>query len=120
MSLGAIIVAGGDSKRFASKIPKQFNIINDDIVINHSIKKFLKNKKISKIIIAVDKKSYIKFEKLIIKDKKIIIVNGGKTRALSVKNGLKIADSHRLTKILIHDAPIPYFAYWMINNQNKF
>jgi hypothetical protein len=28
MSLGAIIVAGGDSKRFASKIPKQFNIIN--------------------------------------------------------------------------------------------
>ena len=79
MSLGAIIVAGGDSKRFASKIPKQFNIINDDIVINHSIKKFLKNKKISKIIIAVDKKSYIKFEKLIIKDKKIIIANGGKT-----------------------------------------
>ncbi len=80
MSLGAIIVAGGDSKRFASKIPKQFNIINDDIVINHSIKKFLKNKKISKVIIAVDKKSYIKFEKLIIKDKKIIIAKWWKNQ----------------------------------------
>ena len=117
MSLGALIVAGGDSKRFASKIPKQFNIVDDDVVINHSIKKFLKNKKILKIIIAVDKKSYIKFEKLIIKDKKIIITNGGKTRALSVKNGLKIAKSHRLTKILIHDAARPYFSAKMINDQ---
>ena len=88
MSLGALIVAGGDSKRFASKIPKQFNIVNDDVLINHSIKKFLKNKKISKVIIAVDKKSYIKFEKLIIKDKKIIITNSKKYLIIFIRYDL--------------------------------
>ena len=29
MYLGALIVAGGRSKRFTSKIPKQFNIVNE-------------------------------------------------------------------------------------------
>jgi len=120
MSLGALILAGGYSKRFASNTPKQFNIVNDEVVINHSIKKFLKNKKILKIIIAVDKKSYIKFGSMIIKDKKIIITNGGKTRALSAKNGLKIAKSHSLSKILIHDAARPYFSSKMINVQINY
>ena len=119
MSLGALIVASGDSKRFASNIPKQFNGLNDEGVINHSISKFLKNKKILKIIIAVDKKSYIKFKKIVIKDKKIIITNGGKTRALSVKNGLKIAKNYKLSKILIHDAARPYFSSKMVNDQIK-
>ena len=120
MSLGALIVAGGDSKRFASKIPKQFHTVNGDTVINHSIKKFLKIKKISQIIISVDKKSYIKYRHLISINKKITIINGGKTRALSVKNGLKIAKNFNIHKIFIHDAVRPYFSLKIINKQIKY
>ena len=40
MSLGALIVAGGDSKRFASKIPKQFNIVDDDVLLIIVLKNF--------------------------------------------------------------------------------
>ena len=120
MSLGALIVAGGNSKRFASNTPKQFNIVNNEVIINHSINKFLKNKKILKIIIAVDKKSYIKFKDIIRKDKKIIITSGGKTRALSVENGLKVAKSNKISKILIHDAARPYFSSKLLNQQINY
>ena len=120
MSFAVLIVAAGNSKRFASKIPKQFHTVNGDIVINHSIKKFLKIKKISKIIISVDKKSYIKYRHLIYLDKKIIIINGGKTRSLSVKNGLKVAKIHNVGKIFIHDAARPHFSLKIVNNQIKY
>jgi 2-C-methyl-D-erythritol 4-phosphate cytidylyltransferase/2-C-methyl-D-erythritol 2,4-cyclodiphosphate synthase len=120
MTIGALIVAGGYSKRFASKIPKQFYNVDGDIVINHSIKKFLKIKKISKIIITVDKKSYSKYRDLVIKNKKIQFTNAGKTRALSVKNGLKVAKNHNINKIFIHDAARPYFSLKIINEQIRY
>ena len=119
MSVAALIVAGGSSKRFISSIPKQFHIVDDDIVINHSIKKFLNNKKISKLIIAIQKKTYKKYSRIIFKHKKIIIVNGGQTRALSVLNGLKKAKKLKINKILIHDAARPYFSSDLIDLEIK-
>ena len=88
MSIAVLIVAGGKGKRFRSNIPKQFFNYQNDIIINHSIKNFLKIKKISKIIIAIEKKTFTKFKSFIPKNKKIVITNSGKTRALSVQNGL--------------------------------
>jgi 2-C-methyl-D-erythritol 4-phosphate cytidylyltransferase/2-C-methyl-D-erythritol 2,4-cyclodiphosphate synthase len=120
MTIGALIVAGGSSKRFANKMPKQFHTVNGDTVINHSIKKFLKIKKISKIIIAVDKKIYTKYRHLVLVNKKIKITNAGKTRALSVWNGLKAAKNINISKILIHDAARPYFSIKIINKQIKY
>ena len=120
MTFAALIVAAGNGKRFGSKIPKQFHNVDGDTVINHSIKKFLKIKKISLIIISVDKKSYIKYRHLIVTNKKIIITNGGKTRALSVKNGLKIAKINKINKIFIHDAARPYFSLKIINEQFRY
>jgi len=120
MTIGALIVAGGSSKRFTSKMPKQFHTVNGDTVINHSIKKFLKINKITKIIIAVDKKSYTKYRHLVIVNKKIKIINAGKTRALSVWNGLKVAKNSNISKILVHDAARPYFSLKATNRQIKY
>ena len=49
MTIAALILAGGESKRFNSKIPKQFHKIHNELMVNHSIKKFLSVKKFLKL-----------------------------------------------------------------------
>ena len=119
MSIAVLIVAGGKGKRFRSNIPKQFFNFQKDTIINHSIKKFLKIKKILNIIIAIEKKTFAKFKSFIPKNKKIVITNSGKTRALSVLNGLKKAKKMKISKIIIHDAARPFFSVFLINKLIK-
>ena len=78
-----IILAAGKSKRLKSKIPKPYIKYKKDILINHSINKAISSKKISKVIIAINKshKKYLKK----LKNPKIKILVGGKTRAESSK-----------------------------------
>ena len=109
MTVAALILAGGDSKRFNSKIPKQFHNINNELMINHSIKKLLSIKKISQIILVINLAKYKKYKKFIIKDKKIKIAKSGTTRALSVKNGLRVIKSKNIKNCIIHDAARPFF-----------
>ena len=115
MSIAVLIVAGGKGKRFRKDIPKQFFYYQNDTIINHSIKNFLKIKKISKVIIAIEKKIFTKFKSFIPKNKKIVITNSGKTRALSVLNGLKKAKKMKISKIIIHDAARPFFSIFLVN-----
>ena len=119
MSIAALIVAGGKSVRFNSNIPKQFHSLNNDLIINHSIKKFLKLKKIKNIIIAIDYKNYRKYKKFLPKNKSIVIAKSGKTRALSVLNGLNKAKKHKVTKIIIHDSARPFFKISLVNSLLK-
>ena len=119
MSLAALILAGGSGTRFESNTPKQFHFIDNDLVINHSIKKFLKIKKITTIIITIDRKNYSKYKSFLPKNKKIIITKSGKTRALSVLNGLKKANKYKISKILIHDSARPFFRISLINSLLK-
>ena len=120
MSIAALILAGGSSERFKSNTPKQFHFVDNDLIINHSIKKFLKIKKIKVIIIAIDEKNYSKYKSFLPKNKKIIITNSGKTRALSVFNGLKKANKYKISKILIHDSARPFFKISLINSLLKY
>ena len=120
MTTAALIVAGGLGKRFKSKTPKQFHIFNKDYVINHSIKKFLSIKEISKIIIAIDVKKYKEYAPFLIKNNKICLINSGKTRFLSVKNGLNYLKNKKIKNVLIHDAVRPYLSKRIIKDQLKF
>ena len=119
MSIAALILAGGNGKRFKSNVPKQFHFVDNDLVINHSIKKFLKIKKITSIIITIDDKNYSKYKSFFPKNKKIIIAKSGKTRALSVLNGLKKANNYKITKIFIHDSARPFFKISLVNSLLK-
>jgi len=69
MSNYFIILASGQSKRFNSKTPKQFNIYKNKPLFKHSLDKALKSKFFEKIIIVVNNKKQIN-EKL---SKKILI-----------------------------------------------
>ena len=113
MKLAAIILAAGQSSRFNNKIPKQFHYIDDDLMINHSIKKLSSINHIKEIYIALNYNKSKNYLHLIKKGKNIKLFEGGKYRSQSVLNGLKKINK-KFTHVLIHDAARPYFSKKLI------
>ena len=105
MSNYFIILASGQSKRFNSKIPKQYNIYEGKPLFKHSIDKALNSKLFKKIIVVVNNKKEIK-EKF---PKKVSIIIGGKERSDSSLIALKFIKKYKPTNVLIHDAARPNF-----------
>ena len=106
MNNSFILLAAGHSKRFNSKIPKQFNKIKGITILEHSINIAVKSKLFNKIVIVVQKthKKYIKD----LDQKRIKIVYGGKTRQESSLNALKYLKKFNPMNVFIHDAARPY------------
>ena len=102
----AIILACGESKRLKSKFPKQYIELFEDIVLNHTIKIFLKNNQIAKILLVLNRKHKKYFNK-IIADKRILYTYGGDSRQKSVFYGLKFIKRFKPVNVLIHDASRP-------------
>ena len=105
MSNYFIILASGQSKRFNSKKPKQYNIYEGKPLFQHSVDKALKSKLFKKIIIVVNKKNEIK-EKF---PKNVSIIIGGKERSDSSLIALKFIRKYKPTNVLVHDAARPNF-----------
>ena len=55
----ALILACGESKRFRLKSPKQYIEFFDDIILNHTIKIFLKNRAISYVLFSWRGRLYV-------------------------------------------------------------
>ena len=103
----AIILACGQSKRLKSKSPKQYIEFFEDIILNHTIKIFLKNNEIDHILLVLNKK-HKKFFNKIIQGKKISYTYGGDSRQKSVLYGLKYIKRFKPINVLIHDANRPF------------
>ncbi|WP_440676280.1 2-C-methyl-D-erythritol 2,4-cyclodiphosphate synthase [Candidatus Pelagibacter sp. HIMB1593] len=106
-----IILASGQSKRFNSKKPKQYNIYEGKPLFKHSLDKALKSKLFKKIVIVVNKKKEIK-EKF---PKNVSIIIGGKERSDSSLIALKFIKKYKPTNVLIHDAARPNFTINLLN-----
>lgn len=105
----AIILSGGTGLRASTDIPKQYIEVNNTPVIADSIGVFESHEDISKyVIVAVDEwTDYImKFTS----DKFIGFAPAGKTRQLSILNGLKALSNIASDDdtIIIHDAARPF------------
>lgn len=101
----ALIVAGGKGKRMQSKIPKQFLLLNKLPVLMHTINAF---SHFEEIVIVLPKAHFNYWEKLCKKhnfNKKHTLIEGGKNRFYSVKNGLAKMDGDSI--VLIHDGVRP-------------
>ena len=98
-----IILASGQSKRFNSKKPKQFNIYKNKALFKHSLEKAIKSKLFKKIILVVNNKKSIK-EKFPIN---VSIIKGGKERSDSSLIALKYIKKFKPNNVLIHDAARP-------------
>ena len=68
MKMFFVILAEGKSRRFNSKIPKQFNFYKGKMVFEHSIDIAIKSKLFKKIILVINK-SHKKFVKKVKKKK---------------------------------------------------
>ena len=105
-----IILASGQSKRFNSKKPKQFNIYKNKVLFKHSVEKAIKSKLFKKIILVVNNKNQIK-EKF---PYNVSIIKGGKERSDSSLIALKYIKKFEPNNVLIHDAARPNFSFELL------
>ncbi len=104
-----VILAGGISKRFGKKVPKQFTEINGQNLIHF----FLNRIDTSNFdaILVVTKKSnhkYIKNLKRNFPSVFFLTAEAGKNRQMSSLNALKGLNKYRPKNVLIHDAARPF------------
>ena len=112
-----IILAGGESKRFNSKIPKSYHIYKGKPLLLHSIDKAKKYSKFNKIVLVINKKHKSFINKLKVKNIKVVI--GGKTRAESAYKALQSIKGYKIKNVLIHDAARPNFSIKLLNRLCK-
>ena len=110
-----IIRAAGQSKRFNSKKPKQFNIYKNKALFKHSLEKAIKSKLFKKIILVVNNKKSIK-EKF---PRNIKIIIGGRERSDSSSKALKYIKKFKPNNVLVHDAARPNFSIKLLKNLIK-
>ena len=106
--IAVIILAGGKGTRFNSQTPKQFFKIFNKTLLEINIEKFLSIKNVVKIII-VSETNFLEKTKKITKKYNLDVIEGGKTRQLSVKNGLIELNKNKFNYVAIHDCARPFF-----------
>jgi 2-C-methyl-D-erythritol 4-phosphate cytidylyltransferase/2-C-methyl-D-erythritol 2,4-cyclodiphosphate synthase len=113
MGFSFILLAGGESNRFKSKLPKPYHKIAGKTLIEISIKKIRQFKQFKKIIVVYNKKHLKYLKKINLKD--VTTVCGGDSREQSTYNALNYLQKHKnIKKVLIHDAARPNFSINLI------
>ena len=109
MSFCLIILAGGSSHRFRSKIRKPYQKIAGKSLIEINVIKARKFKEIRKIILVYNKKDSKRVKSLNLKNIKLI--SGGNNRQQSTFNALRHLKKQKgISKVIIHDAARPNFS----------
>ena len=109
MSFCLIILAGGRSHRFNSKISKPYQKLAGKSLIEINVIKARKFKQIKKIILVYNKKDLKRVKSLKLNNVKLI--TGGDSRQLSTYNALKhLRNQKGISKVLIHDVARPNFS----------
>lgn len=109
----AIIVAAGSGSRFGSTIPKQFLEINGKPILIYTLERFASCAAIDEIKLVLAAGEIEKFRLTLEKyefAKSIEIIEGGATRAESVRNGLNSIDSDKCKVVAVHDGARPFVA----------
>ena len=117
MKMFFVILAAGKSRRFNSKIPKQFNFYKGKMVLEHSVDMAIKSKLFKKVILVINK-SHKKFIKKINK-KNLKIIYGDSERAGSSLKAINYIDKFKPNKVFIHDAARPNISLKLINKLSK-
>lgn len=107
--VGVIIVAGGSGKRMGGALPKQFSIIGGKPILAHTINAFRKALPASRIVVVLPAE-YIEFWKNLsarFEVAKHSVVEGGKERFFSVKNGIETL-SDAVDLIAVQDGVRPF------------
>lgn len=113
----AIIVAGGTGSRMGSDIPKQFLTINGLPVLIHTLKAFRNYSSELSIILVLPANQFDFWQTLCIQyafHEDYQLIEGGKTRFESVKNGLKSIGAEN-GLVAVHDGVRPVISKKIIS-----
>ena len=102
-----VILAAGKSRRFSSKLAKQYFVYKNKEIIDHSIEKALNSKLFKQIIIVTNNLNRFKKRKYL---KSVKIIKGGKERSGSSLKALKYLRKYKPKNVFIHDAARPNFS----------
>lgn len=101
----AILPAAGIGRRMQAELPKQYLMINNKTIIEHSIAALLKHPAIQKVIVGLHPQDTLFSTLAISHDPRIETFIGGDTRALTVLAGLEYTEGYQW--VLVHDAARP-------------
>lgn len=113
MKTFAIITAAGSGSRFSpgkKTVPKQYTRIKGKPVILYSLETFQKSRHIDEILVSANRIYFDFIHSLAVKNgitKLTTLVEGGKTRFVSVKNAFLQIKGKAGDLVLIHDAARP-------------
>ena len=108
-----ILLSAGKSKRFKSKLNKQFIMYKNKPLFEHSLKTAIDSNLFKEILIVSNKK--IKT----IYGKNINIIKGGKERHNSTWNALNYLKNKKIKNVFIHDAARPYLSINLLKKLKK-
>ncbi len=108
-NIWVIIPAAGVGRRMGSDTPKQYLLLNEQTVIEHTLSVFDLHSSISEIVVAVAKEDEYWAELNVELSKPLHKVAGGKERCDSVLNALTFLQNkaHADDWVLVHDAARP-------------
>ena len=108
-----ILLSAGKSKRFKSKINKQFITYKNKPLFEHSLKTALDSNLFKKILIVSNKK----YKK--INYKNIKVIKGGIERQNSTQNALNYLKNKKIKNVFIHDAARPNLSINLLKKLKK-
>jgi len=113
----AIVPAAGSGARMMAEIPKQYLKIYDKTILEHTLLALLNSVELDGVVVCLADGDQAFQQLKVSKHKKIKTTVGGKTRALSVLNGLKYLESELAHDdwILVHDAARPCIKLGMVD-----
>lgn len=118
----AIIAASGSGSRFGSNIPKQYETIGEQSILNICIEKFLSMPNLDKIHVVIhpDHEDYY-HDSVAPHEKLEAPIEGNKEyRSLSINNALEvISNLNNEDIVVIHDAARPFFDTEILNQALK-
>ncbi len=110
MTTAALIVAAGRGTRTGGDIPKQYVRLANKTVLGWTLETFGDLDEIAHIQVVIHSGDALLYSRTLPEGaaKMLPPVLGGRTRQLSVLNGLKALADKEITKVLIHDAARPF------------
>ena len=108
-NIWVVIPAAGVGRRMKSSTPKQYLLLNEKPVLEHTLNVFLNNDAISEIVVAVSKEDEYWPTLSLTNNKPVRKAEGGKERSDSVLNGLRFLEGMANDNdwVLVHDAARP-------------
>ncbi|HEX9858516.1 MAG TPA: bifunctional 2-C-methyl-D-erythritol 4-phosphate cytidylyltransferase/2-C-methyl-D-erythritol 2,4-cyclodiphosphate synthase [Paracoccaceae bacterium] len=107
MTTAAIIVAAGRGLRVGGDLPKQWQMLAGRPVLAHTLAAFSDVAGIDRLVLVIQPEDRARARALA---PGALLVNGGATRAASVRNALESLAETGVTRVLIHDGARPLVA----------